>query len=173
MPTVTTHYVDLQPAANMTYPPPPPTMTNSPMKSLICTCSNPPNVHEHNCPVITLTKQQSNTILSHEPTYRPTNDQQTVFAAQPRLNGTISISPMNKPMITTVSAPFHNPNLMKPSGPSASVTTIISQQQQQQQFPNYNQISPTIKMPSLDAGNNFQQQTPFNFSQVIINNPQK
>ena len=146
-------------------------MTNSPMKSLICSCSNPPNVHEHNCPVMTLTKQQSNTILSHEPTYRPTNDQQAVFATQPHSNGTISILSMNKPLITTVSAPFHNPNLTKPSGISTGVPTIISQQQQQ--FPNYNQIGPTIKTPSLDTGNNSQQQPSLSFSQVIINNPQK
>jgi hypothetical protein len=169
MPSVTTHFADLQPTATMNYPPS--TMTMPPMKSLICSCSNPPNVHDLNCPVVNLTKQQPNITLSNEPTYRPSIDrttaQRAVYAPQARSDGAISISSMNNPIMATNLLSFPNPNLMKSSGPTSSVTTIISQQPQ---FANYNPIAPIRTMPLLETDNNFQQQSS-NFSQVIINNP--
>ena len=146
-------------------------MANAPMRSVICICSKPSNVHDYNCPVANLNRQQSNTILSNEPTYSPPGDQtsaqRTVFASQTHSDGALSTSSTNKSLLTSPLVPFSNPNPMKPSNPSSSVTTIISQQPQ---LNGYHSVTPTMIMPSLDTGNNCQQ---FSFPQVITSNVPK
>ncbi|CAF1300719.1 unnamed protein product [Rotaria sp. Silwood1] len=157
--SLTTH-ADLQQTSTMSCPSS--MLTNSNTKRIICVCSNPPNGHNHNCPVVNFNKQSSNTILTNETIYRPLNDQmiahRTTFSSQIHSNETISTLSTIEP-IQAPSLPFPNSDHMKTTGPSSNVAKIISKKSS----------LPPIQMPSLNTDNNFQQQTS-NFSQIMMNN---
>jgi len=166
-----TQFIELQQPPTITCSSP--TIKTLPLKSLVCSCPNPPSYHLHNCPISSSNNQESNTNISSESMNRPsinrTNAQRIVSTSQIPGNGAISIPPMKDPMITTTFLTPQNANFMKTFDSSSGVTTIISQPSS---FLNNTQMGPTIKTSSLDTGNTFQHQ-PVNFSQVIINNQSK
>lgn len=167
-----TQFIDLQQPPNMTCLPS--TLKTSPFKSpLVCTCPNPTSYHVHNCAIFAPNNQESNMNSSSESMHRQpinrTNTQQTVSTPQTPANSTMSIHSNKEPMLTTTFMPFPNSNLMKTPDSSSSVTTIISQPPS---FFNNTQIGPTIKTPSLDTDNIFQQQL-LNFPHSSINNQSK
>jgi hypothetical protein len=97
------------------------------------------------------------------------NIQRLVPAPPTHINSTMSIPSTKESMITPNLMSFPNSHLMESIDPSSSVTTIISQPPS---FLNNPSVCSTIKLPSMNATNNFQQLS-FNPSQIIINNQPK
>jgi hypothetical protein len=162
---MTTQFVDLQQQS--------PSLKPSPIKSVVCTCPNPTSYHVHNCAIFTSNNQESNTNLlsetQHTTSINRTNTQRCVSASHVPTNSVNLLPSMKESMITTTFLPHSNSNFMNTLDSSSSVTTIISQTPS---FLNNPQIGPTIKTPSFDTNNIFQQPS-LNVSQVIINNPSK
>jgi hypothetical protein len=167
---------DLQQGSTISYHPS--TSLISPPRLIVCPCPYPNNNHEHNCPLVNLSQQGSNTALPPQTIYRsPTNRTlapRTVFASRIRSDGPLVQIPTQKSgqtssVITATSSPFTNSNSLNTSGSAAGGTTIISQQYP---FVNNNHIGQTIKLPQSNTDNNFQQSL-LNFSQVTINNQTK
>jgi len=167
---MTTQFIDLQQQQQQQQAS---QLKSSLCKSLVCTCPNPTSFHVHDCAIFTSNNQESNTNLSFEPQHtmpiNRTNAQQPISASKIPMNSANLLPPMKEPMITTTFLPCSNSNFMNRLDSSSSVTTIISQPSS---FLNNPQIGPTIKTPSMDTNNIFQQPS-LNFSQVIINNQSK
>lgn len=112
-------------------------MSTSPtFKAFVCTCVKPHLVHEHNCPTLTLVKQQSNTTLTSQtivcrPPINRTIAQRAAVASQNRTNRSISMTTPAKEQGQS-SLPFAISNIKTPDS-LPNITTIISQQQQQHQ----------------------------------------
>lgn len=111
------------------------TSTSPTFKAFVCTCVKPHLVHEHNCPTLTLVKQQSNTTLTSQtivcrPPINRTIAQRAAVASQNRTNRSISMTTPAKEQGQT-SLPFAISNIKTPDS-LPNITTIISQQQQQQ-----------------------------------------
>lgn len=138
------HVIDLQPTP--VYPLS--TSSTSPtFKAFVCTCLKPHLVHEHNCPTLTLVKQQSNTTLTSQtivcrPPINRTIAQRAAVASQNRTNRSISMTTPAKEQGQT-SLPFAISNI-KTADSLPHITTIISQQQQQQQINNPGPMKKTL-----------------------------
>lgn len=155
-------------------PCPPSTSNNLQLRSLICTCPNPTSFHALDCAIYSSSNQESNMNFSSDSMHRPLsmnrpNIQRLVPAPQTHINSTMSIPSTKESMITPNLMSFPNSHLMESIDPSSSVTTIISQPPS---FLNNPSVCSTIKLPSMNATNNFQQLS-FNPSQIIINNQPK
>ncbi|UJR26590.1 hypothetical protein I4U23_007910 [Adineta vaga] len=135
-----------------------PTTSYTPMRSYICHCSNPTNYHEHNCPVITSTKQNSaiNFVSNNS---CQTQDNRTLasqmnYSMQTQSNDTFLTSSTKETIqIQTTGLPsFSSCSFLQTS----DVGTIVSPQTS---FLNNNSIGATIKFSPMIASksNNFQQ----------------
>ena len=163
---INTPYFDLQQSSIIHCPP---SISNNPLcRSLICTCPNPTNSHDNNCPIFSVHTQELNMNFSSESMPRPpmnrTNIQRIVPTPPTHINNTMSLPSMKESMMATTVMPFTNSHLMKPQiDPLSSVTTIISHP------PSFLNNTSTIRMPSMNDTNNFQQM-PLNISQ-FMNSP--
>ncbi len=136
-----THVIDLQQTPAITSYPLSTSSTSPTFKAFVCTCLKPHIVHEHNCPSLTLVKQQSNTTLTSQtivcrPPINRSIAQRAAVASQNRANRSISMTPVKEQGQTSL--PFSISNIKTPDS-LPNITTIVSQQQS-------NNLS-TIKKP--------------------------
>ncbi len=124
--------IDLQQSSPMSSYPLSTSSASSTFKAFVCTCLKPRNVHEHNCPALTLVKQQSsNTTLTSQtivcrPPINRTIAQRAAVASQIRTNRSISMTPVKEQGQTSATTlfPFSISNIKSPN-----ITTIVSQRQ--------------------------------------------
>lgn len=134
--------IDLQQSSPVSSYPLSTSTPSSTFKAFVCTCLKPHIAHEHNCPALTLVKQQptnttltSQTILCRPPINR-TIAQRAAVASQIRTNRSISMTPVKEQGQTSSSSssttllPFSISNV-KSSDSLPNITTIVTQQPQQ------------------------------------------
>lgn len=140
-----THVIDLQSTPPTPVYPLSTSSTSPTFKAFVCTCLKPHLVHEHNCPTLTLVKQQSNTTLTAQtivcrPPINRTIAQRAAVASQNRTNRSISMTTPAKEQ-GQPSLPFAISNIKTPDS-LPHITTIISHPQQQQQQQTNNTVPP-------------------------------
>ena len=141
---------------------------NPSIRRMICTCSNPPQGHDHNCPVLSLNNRQSQRILLNPALQQALNDdriiQQGVSGFRIYSDDALSRRSIEESMMTTKLMPFTSSNCMSSTSSMADLSNNISQQQQ---LINNNQVG-SVRKVSFSLDNNFQQSTS-KFSDIITN----
>lgn len=131
------------------------------MKPLVCLCPHPTAYHDANCAVSNANNQESTLHLSSDPIHRlainRSNTQLIPPPLQTPMNNGFTINSVQDLLPSTHFIQVSNSNTKNTSDSSSTLSTIVSQQPS---FLNNIQLCSTMKTPSLDPGNVYQQPPP-------------